>query len=57
MRNRAVKVGDFVKQGDIIAQLGDAKVNGDYAPHLHFQIMKQGLIVFPIGVQHLIIIL
>ena len=35
-----IKVGQSVKQGDIIAQLGDAKVNGDYAPHLHFQIIK-----------------
>ena len=35
-----IKVGQSVKKGDIIAQLGDAKVNGDYAPHLHFQIIK-----------------
>ena len=35
-----IKVDQSVKQGDIIAQLGDAKVNGDYAPHLHFQIIK-----------------
>lgn len=35
-----IKVGQNVKQGDVIAQLGDAKVNGDYAPHLHFQIIK-----------------
>ena len=35
-----IKVGQSVKQGGIIAQLGDAKVNGDYAPHLHFQIIK-----------------
>jgi len=37
---KKIKVGQSVKQGDIIAQLGDAKVNGDYAPHLHFQIIK-----------------
>lgn len=35
-----IEVGLSVKQGDVIAQLGDAKVNGDYAPHLHFQIIK-----------------
>ncbi|MBW1295562.1 peptidoglycan DD-metalloendopeptidase family protein [Aquimarina litoralis] len=29
----------FVK-GDVIAELGTAEVNGDYAPHLHFQIIK-----------------
>ena len=29
-----------LKQGDEIAQLGDSSVNGDYAPHLHFQIIK-----------------
>ncbi|GAA4813195.1 peptidoglycan DD-metalloendopeptidase family protein [Litoribaculum gwangyangense] len=33
------------KQGEPIATLGDASVNGDYPPHLHFQIIKdlQGL--------------
>ena len=35
-----IKVGQNVKQGDVIAQLGEANVNGDYAPHLHFQIIK-----------------
>jgi len=35
-----LKVGNKVKQGEIIAQLGKAEVNGDYAPHLHFQIIK-----------------
>ena len=35
-----VKIGKSVKQGDEIAQLGDSSVNGDYAPHLHFQIIK-----------------
>lgn len=32
--------GQKVKQGEVIAQLGDATVNGDYAPHLHFQIIR-----------------
>ncbi|WP_431135781.1 peptidoglycan DD-metalloendopeptidase family protein [Psychroserpens mesophilus] len=35
-----LKVGEKVKQGDQIATLGDATVNGDYPPHLHFQIIK-----------------
>ncbi|RLJ64395.1 peptidase M23-like protein [Lacinutrix venerupis] len=34
-----LKVGAKVRQGDVIAKLGDAEVNGDYAPHLHFQII------------------
>ncbi|WP_460219729.1 peptidoglycan DD-metalloendopeptidase family protein [Psychroserpens sp. MEBiC05023] len=41
-----LKVGQGFKKGDQIATLGDAKVNGDYPPHLHFQIIKdmQGFI-------------
>ncbi|MEX1193343.1 MAG: peptidoglycan DD-metalloendopeptidase family protein [Brumimicrobium sp.] len=35
-----LSVGDKIKKGDIIAQIGDDKVNGNYAPHLHFQIIK-----------------
>ena len=35
-----LKVGDKVKQGETIAHLGKPEVNGDYAPHLHFQIIK-----------------
>ncbi|TRO63949.1 peptidoglycan DD-metalloendopeptidase family protein [Christiangramia sabulilitoris] len=33
-------VGDRVRAGDKIAELGDFHENGDYAPHLHFQIME-----------------
>ena len=33
-------VGKSFDQGDQIATLGDASVNGDYAPHLHFQVIK-----------------
>ena len=33
-------IGQEFKQGDQIATLGDASVNGDYPPHLHFQIIK-----------------
>ena len=28
-----------VKAGDKIAELGTSRVNGDYAPHLHFQVI------------------
>lgn len=35
-----IKVGQQFKQGDQIATLGDANVNGDYPPHLHFQLIK-----------------
>ncbi|WP_458627308.1 peptidoglycan DD-metalloendopeptidase family protein [Winogradskyella sp. PC D3.3] len=33
-------VGVEVTQGDQIATLGTTEVNGDYPPHLHFQIIK-----------------
>lgn len=33
------KVGDFVTKGQQIANLGLPPINGDYAPHLHFQII------------------
>ena len=37
-------IGREVKQGEQIAALGDASENGNYAPHLHFQIIlnRQG---------------
>lgn len=35
-----LKMGHVFKQGEVIGTLGDAKVNGDYPPHLHFQIIK-----------------
>lgn len=37
---KTIKVGDVFNKGQKIASLGDASVNGDYAPHLHFQIIK-----------------
>lgn len=42
-----IAVGDKVGTGDQIASLGTSDVNGDYAPHLHFQLIldldgKQG---------------
>ncbi len=35
-----LKIGQPFQKGDQIATLGDATVNGDYPPHLHFQIIK-----------------
>lgn len=35
-----LKVGQEFNKGDKIATLGDVSVNGDYPPHLHFQIIK-----------------
>jgi murein DD-endopeptidase MepM/ murein hydrolase activator NlpD len=35
-----LKIGMSFKKGQQIATLGDASVNGDYSPHLHFQIIK-----------------
>ena len=34
------KVGQPIQQGEPIATLGTTEVNGDYAPHLHFQIIR-----------------
>lgn len=34
-------IGQFIKGGEQIAKLGDANVNGDYPPHLHFQLIKE----------------
>ena len=35
-----LEVGVEVKANEIIGYLGTAEVNGDYPPHLHFQIIK-----------------
>jgi len=35
-----LELGQKVKRGEVIGFLGDASVNGDYAPHLHFQLIK-----------------
>ncbi len=37
---RDLKKGSKISQGMILGYLGDATVNGDYAPHLHFQLIK-----------------
>lgn len=34
-----LKIGQLVSKGEQIATLGDATVNGDYAAHLHFQVI------------------
>ena len=35
-----LKEGMALQQGDLLGDLGDAHINGDYPPHLHFQIIK-----------------
>lgn len=35
-----LKVGQHLSAGEQIAVLGDTSVNGDYPPHLHFQIIR-----------------
>jgi murein DD-endopeptidase MepM/ murein hydrolase activator NlpD len=35
-----LEVGKPIKQGEPFATLGDVTVNGNYPPHLHFQIIK-----------------
>lgn len=36
-----IEIGTAFKKGQKMATLGDASVNGGYAPHLHFQIIKE----------------
>ncbi|OYX22213.1 MAG: peptidase M23 [Flavobacteriales bacterium 32-35-8] len=35
-----LEAGKHIRQGEPFATLGDATVNGNYPPHLHFQIIK-----------------
>jgi murein DD-endopeptidase MepM/ murein hydrolase activator NlpD len=35
-----IEIRTTFKKGQIVATLGDSSVNGGYAPHLHFQIIK-----------------
>ncbi|MFM2368307.1 MAG: hypothetical protein RL619_607 [Bacteroidota bacterium] len=35
-----IEIGDVIKKGQQIATLGNSAINGDYSPHLHFQIIK-----------------
>lgn len=34
-----LEIGEKVKQGEKIGELGTSDVNGDYPPHLHFQVI------------------
>ena len=36
---KKLKVGQIVKKGEWIGDVGDYKINGNWPPHLHFQIM------------------
>lgn len=36
-----LEIGTSFKKGQKMATLGDAAINGGYAPHLHFQIIKE----------------
>lgn len=36
---KSISVGQKVKKEEVIGFLGEANVNGDYAPHLHFQLI------------------
>ncbi|MFL9829382.1 peptidoglycan DD-metalloendopeptidase family protein [Flavobacterium sp. ST-87] len=35
-----LKTGMLFKKGELLGNLGNSSENGDYAPHLHFQIIK-----------------
>ena len=35
-----VQVSQQISKGEVIGWLGDKSVNGDYPPHLHFQVIK-----------------
>ena len=35
-----LEIGKRIMKGDIIAKMGDSTENGGYAPHLHFQLIK-----------------
>jgi murein DD-endopeptidase MepM/ murein hydrolase activator NlpD len=37
---QAIEMGQLIKKGQEFACLGGSTVNGDYAPHLHFQLIK-----------------
>lgn len=40
---KKLKVGQKIKNGQKFAEIGSAKVNGDWTPHLHFQVMTDDL--------------
>ncbi len=38
---QGIRKGQCIKAGEPFAKLGDTGVNGDYPPHLHFQLIKE----------------
>ena len=36
---KKLKLGQIVKKGEWIGEIGNYKINGNWPPHLHFQIM------------------
>jgi len=36
---KGIEIGQNIRAGEKIAELGGSQVNGDYAPHLHFQLI------------------
>lgn len=34
-----IKIGQKIKRGEVLAKFGNSEENGDYPPHLHFQII------------------
>ncbi len=47
VKNVAVKVGDIIKQGDIIAKSGSNKLENEKANCLHFEVYKDGSLMNP----------
>jgi len=39
IKNLKIKIGEKIKKGDKIGLLGDSNENGNWSPHLHFQLM------------------
>ena len=37
---RSIKEGDIIDRGDVFAELGTPQENGNWPPHLHFQIIR-----------------
>jgi murein DD-endopeptidase MepM/ murein hydrolase activator NlpD len=37
---KTIGIGQRIEKGQNFATLGTSEVNGDYAPHLHFQIIR-----------------
>ncbi|UII55719.1 M23 family metallopeptidase [Cytobacillus spongiae] len=48
VKDFAVKVGDQVEQGQVLATAGESLFNGEAGQHVHFEIRKDGVAVNPI---------